>query len=176
VIKDGYIVTYRPSVSTRTPLTPRYDAFLFAPVCNEVSGMSLSVVSVLARADVDPWEEASRLATMPKALAERALVVMLDLIPGGNWKEAEAKSIAARLVRLLPQPGEGGAAMVSPSGEKQKSYWWLWVGFAIGVAVLAPRHPAATTDAGIATSQSDTSAVKPLGESAVSPSASDRLP
>jgi hypothetical protein len=122
MIKDGVIVTYCPSISTLTALTPRYDAFLFATVCNEASGMSLSVVSVLARGNVDPWEEASRLATMPKALAERALVAMLDLIAGRNWNQAEAKSIAARLVRLLPQPGEGGAAMVSPIGTKQISY------------------------------------------------------
>jgi hypothetical protein len=170
-------VTYRPSVSTLTPLTPRYDAFLFAPVCNEASGMSLSVVSALARANVDPWEEATRLATMPKALAERALVATLDLIPGRNWKPAEAKTIAARLVRLLPQPGEGGPTEVSPGGAQQKSYWWLWLGFAIGISVLAPRHPAATMDAGVAKSQSSaTLATKTPGENAASPGASDRLP
>jgi hypothetical protein len=74
-------------------LTPRYDAFLFAPVCNDASGIPLSVVSLLARANVDPWEEASRLATMPKALAEKALAATLDLIPGRTWKQAEAKTM-----------------------------------------------------------------------------------
>jgi hypothetical protein len=173
----GFIVTYRPSVSTLTPLTPRYDAFLFAPVCNEASGMSLSVVSALVRANVDPWEEATRLATMPKAIAERALVATLDLIPGRNWKPAEAKTIAARLVRLLPQPGEDRLTEVSPGGANQISYWWLWLGFAIAISVLAPRHPAATTDAGIATSQSSaTPATKTPGENAGSPGVSDRLP
>jgi hypothetical protein len=161
MIKDGVIVTYRPSIST---------------LCNETSGMSLSVVSVLARANVDPWEEASRLARMPKALAERALVAILDLVPGRNWKPVEAKSIAARLVRLLPQPGEGGPTEVSPGNTKQKNYWCLWVVFAIGISVLAPRHPAATVDAGIATSQPGMPAAKSLGESAVSPRAGDRLP
>jgi hypothetical protein len=125
-------VTYRSSVSTLTPLTPRYDAFLFARVCNDASGTSLSVVSALARANVDPWDEASRLSAMPRAIAEKALVATLDLIPGRDWKPADAKSIAARLVRLLPRPGEGGPADVSPGVAKQKSYWWLWLGFAIG--------------------------------------------
>jgi hypothetical protein len=176
VIKDGVIVTYRPSVSTLTPLTLRYDAFLFAPVCNEASGVSLSVVSLLARANVDPWEEASRLATMPKALAEKALAATLDLMPGRNWKQAEAKTIAARLVRLLPQSGEGGPAEVVQSGAKPKSYWWLWLAFGVGISVLAPRLPAATTDAGLATSQSVTPAGETLGDSVASPDASDRRP
>jgi hypothetical protein len=173
VIKNGITGTHRPSAST---LTRWYDAFLFEPLCNEASGMSLSVVSVLARANVDPWEEAGRLATMPKVLAEKALVATLDLIPGRSWKPAEAKTIAARLVRLLPLPCEGGPTEVSPSGTKQKRYWWLWLVFAIGISVLAQCHPAATMDASIATSQSGTSAVKALGVSAASLGASDRLP
>ena len=169
-------MTYRPSVSTLTPLTPRYDAFLFASVCNDASGMSLSVVSLLARAKVDPWEEASRLATMPKALAEKALAATLDLVPGRTWKQAEAKTIAARLVRLLPLPGEGGPAEVSPSGTKQESYWWLWLAFGVGISVLAPRTPSTTTDAGIAASQSVTPALETLDKSATAPDASDRRP
>jgi hypothetical protein len=132
------------------------------------------VVSVLARANVDPWEEANRLATMPKALAERALVATFDLVLGRSGKPAEAKTIAARLVRLFPPPGEGGPTEVSAGGTKQKSYWSLWVVFALGILVLAQRHPAATVDAGIATSQSGTSAVSSLGENAACPSAGDR--
>jgi hypothetical protein len=164
-------VTYRSSVSTLTPLTPRYDAFLFARVCNDASGTSLSVVSALARANVDPWDEASRLSAMPRAIAEKALVATLDLIPGRDWKPADAKSIAARLVRLLPRPGEGGPADVSPGVAKQKSYWWLWLGFAIGISVLAPRHPAATADAGVATSQSSARPdINRAGGDAASPS------
>jgi hypothetical protein len=57
----------RPSVSS---FTSRYNHFLFAPICEEANGMRLSVLSALARMDVDPWEEATRLAAMPKAIAE----------------------------------------------------------------------------------------------------------
>jgi hypothetical protein len=39
-----------------------FDAFLFAPVGEERNGMLLSVLSALARLDVDPWQEAARLA------------------------------------------------------------------------------------------------------------------
>jgi len=52
--------------------------------------MRLSVLSALARMDVDPWEEATRLAAMPKAIAERTLVSTLDLVPGRSWDPSEA--------------------------------------------------------------------------------------
>ena len=55
-------------------LNPSFDDFLFAPVCDEANGMQLSVLSALARSNVDPWEEAIRLAAMPKAIAERTLL------------------------------------------------------------------------------------------------------
>ena len=40
-------------------VTSRYDNFLFAPICDEPGGMRLSVLSTLARMNVDPWEEAA---------------------------------------------------------------------------------------------------------------------
>ncbi|HUW80105.1 MAG TPA: hypothetical protein VMV54_04310, partial [Acidocella sp.] len=67
----------------------RYDGFLFAKVADESNGMQLSVLSALARMNVDPWEEATRLAAMPKALAEKALVSILDLICGKSRNGSE---------------------------------------------------------------------------------------
>ena len=90
-------------------LSARYDDFLFAPVCEDANGMRLSVLSALARMNVDPWEEATRLAAMPKAIAEKTLLSILDLVSGRSWKSPEAAAIAARLVRLLPQPGEAAS-------------------------------------------------------------------
>src|SRR6202023_3568896 len=104
VTKDGSIMDNRPSVSS---FTSRYNHFLFAPICEEANGMRLSVLSALARMDVDPWEEATRLAAMPKAIAERTLASTLGLASGRRGDPAEAESIAARLVRLLPRPQKG---------------------------------------------------------------------
>ena len=69
--------------------------------------MRLSVLSALARMDVDPWEEATRLAAMPKAIAERTLVSTLNRVLGKTRNPSETEVIAARLVQLLPQPGQG---------------------------------------------------------------------
>ena len=76
--------------------------------------MRLSVISALARTNVDPWEEATRLAAMPRAIAAKTLLSILDLVSGRSWKSPEAAAIAARLVRLLPQPGE--AATMDAAG------------------------------------------------------------
>jgi hypothetical protein len=66
-------------------VTSRYDRFLFAPICEEANGMQLSILSALARMDVDPWEEATRLAAMPEAIAERTLVSTLDQVINKSW-------------------------------------------------------------------------------------------
>jgi hypothetical protein len=45
------------------------NTFLFAEVGTEHNGMTLTALSVIARLGKDPWEEARRLAGLPKASA-----------------------------------------------------------------------------------------------------------
>ena len=104
VTKGSSIVDNRPSVSS---FTSRYNQFLYAPICEEANGMQLSVLSALARMDVDPWEEATRLAAMPKAIAVRTLASTVGRVLGKSRNPSEMEVIAARLVQLLPQPGQG---------------------------------------------------------------------
>ena len=125
-------------------------------MCEEANGMQLSVLSALARIDVDPWEEATRLAAMPKAIAERTLVSTLDQVLGKSCHRSKTEVIAARLVQLLPQPGQGvtivptGAARVGT----QQAYWLVWLGFALAISLLSARHQATTADTGGSTSKS----------------------
>jgi hypothetical protein len=144
-------------------LSASYDDFLFAPVCEDANGMRVSVLSALARMNVDPWEEAGRLAAMPKAIAEKTLLSALDRISGKSWKSPEAAAVAARLVRLLPQPDAapataGGTANAAPGAAKGRarmtSYWWVWLGFWMAMSFMMPHHQATTTSAGTATSHS----------------------
>ena len=151
VTKGDFIVDNRPSVSS---FTSRYDHFLFAPICEEANGMQLSVLSALARFDVDPWEEATRLAAMPKAIAERTLVSTLDQVLGKSCHRSETEVIAAQLVQLLPHRGEGGTIIPTETARvgTQQTYWLVWLGFALAISLLSPRHQ--VTDAGGATSKS----------------------
>jgi hypothetical protein len=118
--------------------------------------MQLSVLSALARMDVDPWEEAARLAAMPKAIVGRTLVSTLDSIAGRSWNPSETEVIAARLVRLLPHQGEDETiAPTDASGVgTQRAYWLVWLGFALAISLLSPRHQATTTDTSGSASQS----------------------
>ena len=84
-------------------LDANLDAFLFASIGREESGMSLSVASALARLGSDPWIEAERLAGMPQAMAADALASIIARIPKTSWKPSESRAIAARLVQLLPR-------------------------------------------------------------------------
>jgi hypothetical protein len=84
-----------------TPLLgPEFDNFLFAAIGDDNNGAPVSVVSALARLDVDPWREALSLARMPRPLAASRLT-----------------SLAARLVALLPQAA-GRNAPVSAAPQK----------------------------------------------------------
>jgi hypothetical protein len=155
--KGNLIVDYRPSFSTLSALSAQYDDFLYAPVCDEPNGMRLSVISALARMNVDPWDEAKRLAAMPKAMGERALVSILSLVSGSSCKSPEAEAIAARLIRLLPLPGEGTttAAKRTAAGAAQSaSYWWVWVCFVLAMSFLMPHQPTTHANPGMATSKS----------------------
>jgi hypothetical protein len=144
-------VSTRPSFSS---LSSRYDHFLFAPICEEANGMRLSVLSALARMDVDPWEEATRLAEMPKAIAGRTLVATLDQVLGKSSNSSETEVIAARLVQLLPQRGDSVTIASTETARvgTQKTYLLVWLGFALAISLLPPRHHATTADTSSSTS------------------------
>jgi hypothetical protein len=153
--KGGFVVDHHQQASIPTA---QFDAFLFASVCEEANGMRLSVLSALARMNVDPWEEATRLAAMPRVIAEKTLVSILDLACGRNWQPPEAQAVAARLVRLLPQAGGAAAAAAPAAGTasrimQQRNFWWVWVGFALAMAFMSPHHEATTPEPGMATTQ-----------------------
>lgn len=128
------------------------NGFLFADIGMERSGMPLSVISALARLDFDPWQEAGRLARLPRTTAADGLARLIAGLPASLWPMPDAKQIAARLVALLPERNDSPAVVVM-----QVRLNWLWlVGLAIALALIAasaaslapPGHagPPASTD------------------------------
>jgi hypothetical protein len=79
-----------------------FNEFLFAPVGTEPSGMTLSLVSVFARAGNDPWLEAGRLAELSKSEATESLARSIAGMPTSIWPLQAAMAIADRLIALLP--------------------------------------------------------------------------
>ena len=79
-----------------------FDSFLFAPVGEERNGMLLSVLSALARLDVDPWQEAATLTKMPAQDATLRLASLLSSLPS-DAATVVAPSTVIRLISLLPR-------------------------------------------------------------------------
>jgi hypothetical protein len=85
------------------PLGSELDAFLFALVGEDRNGMPLSVISVLARLDLDPWVEATKLANMPAETATRTMAAWLDGLSDPALTPASPDTRATHLIALLPR-------------------------------------------------------------------------
>jgi hypothetical protein len=82
------------------PIEGEFDEFLFAPIGEVKDDMPLSVLSALARLDVDPWHEAAKLSLLPRACAIQKLATLIAALP---------ETDCARLVALLPCPPRSNA-------------------------------------------------------------------
>lgn len=63
----------------------------------------LSVLSALARLDLDPWQEAAKLARMSRDKAVWRMTALIETLPGNPSTHINSKAIATRLIALLPQ-------------------------------------------------------------------------
>ena len=89
-------------MSSTSILSATFNDFLFATVCDERGDMPLSVISALARLDLDPWTEAAELARMPAEGAARRLSFLLAAVVSAPPAQPDRATTAARLVGLLP--------------------------------------------------------------------------
>jgi hypothetical protein len=81
---------------------PEFDEFLCAPIGGDRDGTGLSVLSALARLNVDPWQEATSLALMPREAAVVRLTALIDALPNEGIIGIST-TIAADLLALLPR-------------------------------------------------------------------------
>jgi hypothetical protein len=111
-------------------LGSEYDAFLFAPLCED-DELPLSVLSVLARQDVDPWQEAERLAQLSEEHATNSLASRIWKSNSERWSPSEASILAIRMVQLLPSHG-GSRSNRRPTADGDgRMTLWLVVGMLI---------------------------------------------
>ncbi len=81
-----------------------FDAFLYSVIHQEKSGVSLTMLSLLARQDLDPWDEAANYARLS---GETGVTKLFDLLAGniddvGEGRDLRADAVA--LLQLLPRP------------------------------------------------------------------------
>ena len=116
-----------------TYLTRQFDDFLFARIDEGSDAMPLSVLSMLARLDIDPWEEAAKLARLPRAAAARRLVDFIAATPGAPTAYLNAKTVSDQLLNLLPSP-------VLPKQEHAvralKEFPFVWVPVILAIVLV----------------------------------------
>jgi hypothetical protein len=126
------------SSASASKLTPDFDNFLFARIDKSSEETPLSVLSVLARLGVDPWEEAARLAQLPRLEAVKRLASMIAAIPGASSACLDAGTLSDRLISLLPSRP---AVIALPRLEaavrsRGKSWWPVWIFLAVFLLVI----------------------------------------
>jgi hypothetical protein len=89
-------------VGSSASSTTDLEQFVYADVAIEPNGMELSVLSALSRRGLDPWQEAQRLAQLPRLAAVDGLAQILRAIPAVQSLRLDVKVVAERLVALLP--------------------------------------------------------------------------
>jgi hypothetical protein len=140
-----------------------FDDFLFAPIGDEKNGMLLTVLSALARQDVDPWQEAAALARMPREAAADRMAMLISALPERPSGRRDPEAIAARLVALLPRQGSSKTLpRATPVGDGSTTKVRIVVFVVVmtfllgGQFLMRSRQPLAQTDsAGAPTSSVD---------------------
>jgi len=146
-----------------TPLLGReFDNFLFGPLGDDLNGAPLSVISALARLDVDPWKEALSLTRMPREQAMGRLTSLIASLPKDSATGFAPEVAATRLIALLPQATRFNAAASGPrlqSAPIQRSRLFIGLGvlalLAVGYVIFTAR--ASNAPGGIADAPATTS-------------------
>lgn len=101
--------------TSNPPLGSEYDNFLFEPIGEDRNGMPLSVVSLLARMDLDPWKEAASLSSLSPDAAAQKLALHLGTLADQSMLHRDPVGAAIRLIALLPGRTETNSGLSAGS-------------------------------------------------------------
>jgi hypothetical protein len=104
------------TLSAAPRLSDQFNGFLRSALWLDRDDTPLSLLSALARLDVDPWEEAAQLAALPTSTASAKLAAMLANLPGGPPARRDLDAICVRSVSLLASPAAPQTATAAPTG------------------------------------------------------------
>jgi hypothetical protein len=97
------LVVEMTSSASGSVLGSEFDDFLFAAIGEERNDLPLSVLSALARLDIDAWQEAAELARLPEATATKRLASLIASLPEVSSAHLDPGEVAVRLTTLLPR-------------------------------------------------------------------------
>lgn len=113
-----------------------YDVFLFAKVGEDRTGATVSVLSTLARLDLEPWTEARELARLDQEEALARLMAHFDA--DTDIPSLANKASVEKLISLLPKRSPHHVSMeraMQYFGSSRISLYWLVV-FLFGILVM----------------------------------------
>lgn len=132
-----------------------FHSFLLAPTGENDKGMQVSVLSVLARQDVDPWLEAASLSRLPQNKATELLASFISSALNDETQEPERTLRAAALIALLPHAAQAAsgpvkiASGIRPAPNLQSAMFMVFAGLFLVCAL--------TAEFGVASQQGPTS-------------------
>lgn len=85
------------------PHLPEFERFLYATVGEDRNGSIVTVLSTLARLNLDPWKEAAELASLGREAAQARLGLLLSRFRDVPALGIDHASIARALTLLLPE-------------------------------------------------------------------------
>ncbi|WP_298975051.1 hypothetical protein [uncultured Roseobacter sp.] len=115
-----------------------YDAFLFAELGEDKTGAAVTVLSALARLDLEPWTEARELAGLGREDAKVRLTTHFEAITDIPALALASEGRAAKLISLLPKraPLRVSKSLEAGTNNSPKiSISWTMMAL-VGVAVL----------------------------------------
>ena len=114
----------------------QFDRFLFAPL-DEDGETPLSVLSALARQDIDAWQEAARLNQLPKNSAINSFASTIWKTNSERWSPSDASIVAAGLVELLPSHHAPRGSSIPIESTNSKVMMWLVYGILLGSIAIS---------------------------------------
>jgi len=116
---------------------PQYEAFLYAPIGEDHQGLSVTVLSMLARLGVDPWTEAADLSELPRRAAQQRLEALIGKFHDVSTQVSDRGRIALKLLAFLPKQAKStGSASQSAVPELVillRKPWFPWI---VGAALI----------------------------------------
>lgn len=125
---------------------PKFARFLAATIGHDVRGEAVSVLSMLARLDLDPWREAADLAAMPDSTARKRLDILMTRFTDVPSLGSERGKIISALLGFLPRrpslamssvPGVSDQEPVLPINAQFS--WGIVAVVALGLLVMLMR-------------------------------------
>ncbi|MEO5755494.1 MAG: hypothetical protein ABIQ51_01440 [Mesorhizobium sp.] len=149
-----------------SPPGSEFKSFLQAQIYDNKDGGLLSVLSALARLDIDPWQEAAALAKLSKESAVGRLSSLLARLPADPSMPADMGALAARLIPLLPhaanrtasakKAGPVHATSASPTTPNYIVFSMLLAAVIFGLGIASSRQqPPQSGNAGASTSETN---------------------